>query len=114
MLGTMLPRVARSIQTVSGPFSLVVAVVTFCMSAALGWHVVQDPATTAALMEGSEADKMLVFAVVALVLSGLGGAAALRAFIKGPSRTRIWSRVAVGLLGIPSGIIAVIAIVILF
>ena len=106
-------RTGCKLRPTSGSFSLAIAVAAFWVSTIIGWRVVQSPATTAALMEGSDAGTMLALATVAAICCAIGAASATTAFVLGPTRVRNWTRLMTALFGVPSGVVATTAITIL-
>lgn len=113
MPSTTSARTGCKLRPTSGSFTLAIAVAAFWVSTIIGWRVVQNPATTAALMESSDAGTMLALATVAAICCAIGAASAATAFILGPTQVRNWTRLSTALSGVPRCVVATTAITIL-
>ncbi len=97
-------------RTLSGWVTLGASVCLFLASGRLAWTVLNDPATTAVLFEGSATRAKLPLAAAALALSIGGGALALRAYITGTAALRSWVPIT-ALLGVPASALSVVVVV---
>lgn len=93
--------------------TLVMSVSMYLASGIIAWIVVQNPATTDALMLGIESPEMLTLAKIALILFIGGVALAPLAFIIGSTAVRIWAVITTVIPGLPSGALSTVGLLFL-